>query len=154
MKRVIKLYIAGVMLPLAVGALAGWISRDGMAEQQFLNQPLLSPPQWLFPIVWAILYILMGIASARIYDGYAENREKALLLYSVQLGMNFLWSIFFFVFAWYLFSAIWLFVMIVVIIAMLFQFYVAQKFTAWINVPYLFWCCFALYLTIGIFLLN
>ena len=154
MKRTVKLYIAGIALPLAVGALAGWISRDGMEAQQLLNQPPLSPPQWLFPIVWATLYILMGIASVRIYDGYAENRERALLLYLVQLSMNFLWSMFFFIFAWYAFSAAWLLGMIFVIIAMLFQFYLAQKFTAWINVPYLLWCGFALYLNIGIFMLN
>ncbi len=87
-------------IPLAVGGLAALFSAGSMDKFSALNQPPLSPPGWLFPIVWGILYILMGTASYIVYSSDAPeiSKQKALGLYLVQLGFNFLWPILFFTF--------------------------------------------------------
>ena len=154
MKRKLKHYLIGIALPLIVGALSGWLSKNGMQAQVLLNQPPFTPPQWAFPVVWCILYVIMGITSTGVYYSNGQRKSRALLLYVVQLVMNFCWSIAFFVFQWWLFAAVWLAGMILVIIAMNFNFYVIQEKFGWWNVPYLVWCFVALYLNIGIYYLN
>ena len=147
----IKPYVIACLIPLLVGGLASWLTKDYTGGY---NQPPLSPPDWLFPIAWTILYILMGISSAIVYQGYHRNRERALLLYILQLGLNFIWTIVFFRFQAYMLAVIILMTMILVITAMILDFYKINYLAGWLQVPYLYWCFFALYLTIGVYILN
>jgi len=143
-------------IPLAVGGLASFLSGGGMEMFAVLEKPPLSPPGWLFPIVWTILYILMGLASYYIYtaDAPKEDISDALTIYGYQLVVNFLWPIFFFDFQWYLFSFFWLLLLWFLIIVMIKRFSGISKLAAYLCVPYLIWVTFAGYLNLGIWWLN
>ena len=145
-----------ILIPLAVGALASLLTRDSMAEFELLNKPPLSPPGWLFPVVWTILFVLMGIASYLIYQQGTEKDKvrQALVIYGVQLLFNFFWPIFFFRFGWYLFSFLWLMILWVLILVMISKFRKIDETAAKLLVPYLLWVTFAAYLNFGVFLMN
>ena len=145
-----------ILIPLAVGALASLLTRDSMAEFELLNKPPLSPPGWLFPVVWTILFVLMGIASYLIYQQGTEKVKvrQALVIYGVQLLFNFFWPIFFFRFGWYLFSFLWLMILWVLILVMISKFRKIDETAAKLLVPYLLWVTFAAYLNFGVFLMN
>ncbi len=145
-----------IAIPLAVGGAAALLSRGGMSLFEELYQPPLSPPGWLFPVVWTILYVLMGISSYLILTSGADQKDifGALTLYAYQLTVNFLWPIFFFDFQWYLFSFFWLVLLWILIVLMVICFYRISKPAAWLMVPYLLWVTFAGYLNLGIWLLN
>jgi tryptophan-rich sensory protein len=144
------------MIPITVGSIASLITRDGMASFELLRQPALAPPEWLFPIVWTLLYFLMGVSSYWIMraDAPKEQKEKAILLYEYQLAVNFLWPTFFFHFEWYLFSFLWLVFLWILVLRMILQFGHIDKKAAWINIPYLLWLSFAGYLNLAIWWLN
>ncbi len=152
----IKQLAKNIALPLIVGAIAGLLTRNAMMDFEVLNKPPLSPPGWLFPVVWTILYILMGISSYLIKTSNASLEEKsdALTLYFYQLVVNFLWSIFFFNFQWYLFSFVWLLLLWILIILMIRSFDKISKAAAYLNLPYLLWVTFAGYLNFAIWWLN
>jgi len=156
MKLDIKLLIKSIALPLLVGIVAGLLTRTAMQDFAVLNQPPLSPPGWLFPVVWTILYIFMGISSYLIQtsDASAEAKSNALLLYHYQLIVNFLWPIFFFNFGWYLFSLVWLLLLWILVFFMIRRFYEVSKPAAYLNIPYLIWLTFAAYLNAGVWWLN
>lgn len=156
MKINTKLLIKSIALPLAVGVVASLFTRNAMSDFEVLNQPPLSPPSWLFPVVWTILYILMGISSYLIKtaDADPEAKSNALTLYNYQLIVNFLWPIFFFNFGWYLFSFFWLLLLWVLVILMIRQFDKISKTAAYLNIPYLLWLTFAAYLNFGVWWLN
>ena len=101
-----KNLITAVAIPLAVGAASAWLTKDGMKAFALVNKPPLTPPDWLFPVAWTILYILMGISS--YLAGMEKPYSGALCLYGLQLIFNFFWSIWFFDRGWYLFSFLWL----------------------------------------------
>ena len=145
-----------ILIPLAVGALSSLLTKDSMAEFELLNKPLLSPPGWLFPVVWTILFVLMGIASYLIYRQGTEDPQvrQALVIYGIQLLFNFFWPIFFFRFGWYLFSFFWLVILWVLILVMISKFRKIDETAAKLLVPYLLWVTFAGYLNLGVFLLN
>lgn len=145
-----------ILIPLAVGALSSLLTKDSMAEFELLNKPLLSPPGWLFPVVWTILFVLMGIASYLIYQQGTEKVKvrQALVIYGVQLLFNFFWPIFFFRFGWYLFSFLWLMILWVLILVMISKFRKIDETAAKLLVPYLLWVTFAAYLNFGVFLMN
>lgn len=151
-----KLLIKSIALPLLVGAAAGLLTRNAMQDFDVLIKPPLSPPGWLFPVVWTILYTLMGISAYLIKtaDADAEAKSDALMIYNYQLIVNFLWSIFFFNFEWRLFSFFWILLLWVLIILMIRQFDKISKTAAYINLPYLLWVTFAAYLNFGIWWLN
>lgn len=151
-----KPFLICVAIPLAVGGLSGFLTRDGMDAFQRLAQPPLSPPKWLFPVVWTILYTLMGVASYLIYTSGASQRAKreALTVYVIQLIVNFLWPIFFFNLEWFLFSFFWLLLLWVLVLILYFRFYRISKAAGWMILPYLIWLTFAAYLNFGIYLLN
>ena len=151
-----KLLIKSIALPLLVGAVAGLLTRNAMQDFIALIKPPLSPPGWLFPVVWTILYILMGISAYLIKtaDASAEAKSDALMIYNYQLIVNFLWSIFFFNFEWYLFSFFWILLLWVLIILMIRQFDKISQTAAYLNLPYLLWVTFAAYLNFGIWWLN
>ena len=147
----IKRYFIPCLIPLLTGTISAWLTKDYMTG--FVSPPF-NLPAWLFPIVWSVLYILMGVSSGIVYYGYHRNRERALIIYFLQLVLNFSWSIIFFRFALYNAAAVVLSVMIVLITAMVLEFYKIDYLAGAINVPYLYWCFFALYLNIGVSFLN
>ena len=144
------------MIPITVGSIASLITRDGMDSFQLMRQPALAPPDWLFPVVWTILYFLMGVSSYLVMSSSAskEQKEKAILLYEYQLAANFLWPTFFFHFEWYLFSFLWLVLLWILVFLMMIQFWKIDKRAAILNVPYLLWLTFAGYLNLAIWWLN
>ena len=121
-----------------------------------LEQPPLSPPGWLFPVVWTLLYLMMGLASCLVLESGGERKQisAALTLYGVQLAVNFFWSIFFFNMQLYLFSFFWLVLLWCLILATLISFYQLSKPAGLLLVPYLLWVTFAGYLNLAIALLN
>ncbi len=151
-----KELIIAIAIPLAVGGLAALLSGGGMKTFEMVEKPPLSPPGRLFPVVWTILYTLMGIASYLIYVSEAAQTEKvqALTLYAYQLLVNFLWPIFFFDFGWYLFSLFWLILLWVLVYRTISKFSEISKAATWLMIPYLLWLTFAGYLNAGIWYLN
>lgn len=150
------LLIRTIAFPLLVGAIAGLLTRNAMQDFDALKQPPLSPPGWLFPIVWTILYTLMGISAyiIKMSEASAEQIDDILMIYRYQLIVNFLWSIFFFNFEWYFFSFIWILLLWVLIILMIRSFSSISKTAAYLNIPYLLWVTFAAYLNFGVWWLN
>lgn len=151
-----KTFFICIAISLLVGGISALLSRNSMETFQQLNKPPLSPPGFLFPIVWTVLYILMGIASYLIVTAN-ENKQQikaALILYGLQLFVNFWWSIFFFNFEWYFFSFIWLLLLWLLIYFTIQVFYPISKTAGYLMIPYLLWVTFAGYLNFFIFLLN
>jgi len=151
-----KLLIKSIALPLLVGVVSGLLSQNAMKDFEVLNQPPLSPPGWLFPVVWTVLYILMGISAylVKTSDAAPELIADAITLYNYQLIVNFLWPIFFFNFGWYLFSLVWLILLWILVVAMIKLFDKISKTAAYLNLPYLIWLTFAAYLNFGVWWLN
>ncbi len=147
-------YITAILIPLAVGGLSALLSRNGMQAYRTLEKPPLSPPGVVFPIVWSILYILMGISSAMIWCSDNQEKTQALKLYAAQLAVNFFWSIFFFAFGWRLFAFFWLLLLLALTAMMIKSFYQIDKKAAYLQIPYLLWLLFAAYLNFGVWMLN
>jgi len=145
-----------IAIPLLVGGLASFLTRGGMDVFMQLNQPPLSPPGWVFGVVWTILYILMGVSSYLVIQSGAgeEVVNKALSIYVYQLIVNFLWPTFFFNFGWYLFSFLWLVLLWILVLIMIIRFYNVSKLAGILQIPYLIWLTFAGYLNLGVWLLN
>lgn len=141
-------------ISLGVGALSALFTMFGMDSFEKAVKPPLTPPSFLFPIVWTILFILMGISSYIVCNSDSENRTTALSVYGIQLAVNFFWPIFFFNLEAYLFSFIWIILLWVLIIVMIVQFNKVSKVAALLQIPYLLWVTFAAYLNFGIYLLN
>lgn len=151
-----KTYALGAAIPLAVGGLSAILTRDGMKEyNETVVQPPLSPPMWLFPVVWTALYALMGLGSARVYLApEGKNRSLGLNLYVAQLIVNFFWSLIFFNAGAYGLAALWLVLLLVLAALMAWYFGKTEKWAGLIQLPYLLWLAFALYLNIGVWRLN
>lgn len=145
--------IIAILIPLAVGTVSALFSGN-MSIYSTINKPPISPPGFIFPIVWIILYILMGISSYLIYVSEHPNKTNALKTYAIQLFFNFWWSIIFFRFSLYLFAFIWLLIMIALIVIMIYQFYQISPLASYLLIPYLLWCSFAAYLNYMIYMLN
>ena len=142
-------------IPLAVGGLATLLS-GGMDTYAELVQPPLSPPGWIFPIVWTILYLLMGYASYRILvsDAPPAAIRKALTFYAIQLALNFLWPLVFFGLQWYWAAFILLLALWVFIYLTMHLFGSIDDTAENLLIPYLLWVTFAGYLNLGVALLN
>lgn len=151
-----KTYAAWVLLAEAVGGLSGWLTREGTKlYTESIVQPPLSPPAIVFPIVWAVLYALMGVSAARVWMApSSDDRRLGLGLFAGQLAFNFFWSIIFFNLQWFGFALLWLFVMWALIAAMVLVFYRIETLAARLQLPYLVWVAFAGYLNAGVWLLN
>ena len=144
-----KPYIISVLIALAVGGLSALLTMGNMDIYSQIIKPSFAPPGIVFPIVWGVLYILMGISSARIYI-----KDGNLFYYVIQLILNFFWSIIFFNFNAFLLAFIWLVLLWVFIILMIFTFYRTDKLAAYLQIPYLLWVTFAGWLTLMIYMLN
>ena len=155
MWKKLKPYIISIAIALGVGALAAFLTRDSMNIYQRIERPPLSPPPILFPIVWTLLYTLMGISSGRIYiEKKSEKREAALKVYAFQLAVNFFWSLIFFNLEAFLFAFAVIILLWVLIIIMIKRFYELVPWTGYLQIPYLLWVTFAAYLNLMIYLLN
>ena len=152
----LKPLLINLFIPLAVGGFSALLTMNSMESFEKINQPPLSPPGWLFPVVWTILYILMGISAYLVTTGSATDKQKrnAFIVYGIQLFFNFLWSIIFFNREDYLFAFVWLVILWVLIIANIVLFYRISKPAGLLLIPYLLWVTFAGYLNFAIYLLN
>ena len=148
-----KKLIICIIIPLAVGGASAFLTKDGIQVFEWINKPPLSPPAWLFPVAWTILYVLMGIASYLVLVN-ENNRGPALTVYGIQLFFNFAWPIIFFNMEAYLLAFIWLSAMWILIIVTTIQFKKISKAAALLLIPYILWVAFAGYLNFGIYLLN
>lgn len=151
-----KTYAFWIILCEAVGALAGWISAGGIEVYSALaNKPPLTPPQWIFPVVWSILYALMGISAARIsLTPPSKERNRGLNLFTAQLIVNFFWPLLFFNAQAFGFALIWLILLWVLVLAVILTFRKIDKTAASLLIPYLLWLTFAVYLNAGVYILN
>ena len=155
-KRNWKPYVFFVLLTEAVGALSGFLTREGTElYKTAIIKPPLSPPGAVFPIVWTILFALMGIGAARIWMASPSNaRTRSLVLFAVQLVFNFFWSIIFFNLQNYGFALVWLIALWVLILAMCLSYREVDRLAAWLQIPYFLWVTFAAYLNLGVWILN
>lgn len=147
-----KIYLKSILIPVIIGGIVGLII-SGSIDYNSLQKPIFSPPSILFPIMWTILYILMGIS-------YGILKEKDLVdsnirgIYYFQLFVNAMWSIIFFTFKWRLFAFIWIVFLDVLVLIMIIKFYKKNKLSGLLQIPYLIWILFASYLNFSIYLLN
>ena len=148
MKKRTKTLLTCLAVPLGVGAVSGFLTQGSMDTFEKLNQPPLAPPGWVFPVVWLILYALMGIAAYRIY--MKDPKAEVLKLYLIQLAVNFLWPILFFNFGWQLFAVVWLLLLWYLVLVMIKEFAKIDEGAAKLMIPYLIWLTFASYLNIAI----
>lgn len=153
----IKPYVISVAIALAVGGLSALLTSGSMDIYSDIVRPPLSPPSILFPIVWTILYILMGIGAAIVYQKKDEQPQavhEALIVYAINLFLNFFWSIIFFNMRAYLFAFVWLLALWAVILIMIIKFKKVSPLAAYLQIPYLLWVTFAGYLNLAIYILN
>lgn len=150
-----KQLITFLAISLGVGILSGIVSSAGNSHyNDTAVKPFLSPPSFVFPIVWTILFILMGISMYLVYNTNPEESTKPLIIWALQLAVNFLWPIIFFNFEAYLAAFAWILILWVLIILMIKSFYDVYKPAAYLQIPYLVWVTFAAYLNFATYLLN
>lgn len=145
-------WIKSILIPIVAGGIIGF-AISGFIDYNTLNKPPLSPPGFIFGIIWSILYILMGI-SYGILDTRNLADEKVNTAYYLQLIVNIIWPVLFFVLKARLLSSIWIVLLLVLIIYMIVTFNKKNKLAAYLQIPYLMWTAFATYLNIGVYLLN
>lgn len=152
--------VAGYVISIAIcegaGVLSGFLSGDIASVYKELKLPPLSPPGWVFPVMWGILYALMGIAAYLVYAARATADEKkwAFTLFCAQLAVNISWSVVFFRFRRYLSAAFLVAGLCILIVWTMVRFYKISRAAALLLAPYLAWVLFATYINIGVYLLN
>ena len=157
MRNKIRHYVISVAIALGVGGLSALLTSGNMDIYSRIEQPPLAPPPILFPIVWTILYVLMGISAAMIYeekDRKPDEVRNALTVYGISLFFNFFWSIIFFNMQAYLFAFVWLVALWVLILLTVIKYYRIKPIAAYLQIPYLLWVTFAGYLNFAIYILN
>ncbi len=148
----IKIYAKSIAIPVVIGATIGFIISKGI-DYNVLIKPKFAPPSIAFPIVWSILYIIMGISYGILKSNDLTDKDIDSIYY-IQLFFNAMWSIFFFLFKWRLFSLLWLIILDVLVLIMIYRFYKKNKVAGLLQIPYMLWILFASYLNIAIYLLN
>ena len=149
-----KPLLINLLIPLLVGGLAAWLTKDYMDIYSALNQPPLSPPGWVFPAVWTVLYLMMGIAAYLVWMRDSTGRGNALFLYGLQLAFNFSWSLIFFRWGNYPLALFWLAMLWILILLTTASFFKERAAAGWLMLPYLLWAAFAGYLNGGVVILN
>ena len=147
-------YIISVLIAYAVALLSLLFTKDSMQQYSLLDKPPLAPDSIVFPIVWGILYTLMGISSAIIYLSHSRQKKPALTVYAVQLVLTFVWTLLFFKLKLRLASLVLLVVMVILVISMIVRFGRIKPIAGYMNIPYLLWLLFATYLNVGTYILN
>ncbi len=147
-----KIYFKSIIIPVIIGGIVGLIISK-FIDYNSIQKPPLSPPAILFPIIWTILYVLMGVSygilkSKNLVDGEINR------IYYMQLAINALWPIFFFTFKWRLFSFVWIILLVFAVLLMIIKFYQKNKLAGLLQIPYLLWTIFATYLNLGVYILN
>lgn len=150
-KRSLAINIA---ITLAVGGISALVTGGGFRDYSGVVKPAFSPPSWIFPVVWTLLYIVMGISACLVWERDESEKRSPFAVYAVQLFMNFMWPIFFFSFKAYLFSFVWLLLLWAFVLIMIISFYKVSRTAGLLQLPYLLWLTFAAYLNLGVFLLN
>lgn len=153
MKINYKYLLLSILLPVFLGSFIGFLTAP-FNDYYEIILPSFAPSGILFPIVWTILYILMGISSYIVVMSNSSNKYDALFIYGIQLVINLFWSVWFFVFKFYLLSFIWILLLIAFVVIMIKKFYEISKLSAYLQIPYLLWLVFAGILNISIYLLN
>ena len=148
----LKNYALSIIIPLALGGIVGFLI-SGSMDYDMLNQPPLSPPSILFPIVWTILYVMMGVSFGILRENHLDDSDVKLIYY-VQLIVNLLWPIAFFVLKWRLFAFIWILILDALVVTMIITFKRRDNLAAYLQFPYLAWVLFASYLNLGVYILN
>lgn len=148
--------LKNIILPLGGGILIGFFTRNSMVVYNNLKKPIFTPPAIIFPIVWTILYIFIGIAAYRIYMNNKSGKDDkgAYFYYLIQLSINFLWSIIFFNFRLYGISFILIIILFILIIITTIKFLKVDKMAGLFMIPYILWVMFASVLTFFIWMLN
>lgn len=157
MKQKTKTYLFFILFTLAVGGLSALLTMGNMDIYDKITTPTFAPPAVVFPIAWGILYVLMGISASMIYLKGKEDDISVLsplFLYYLQLTVNFFWSIIFFNMQNFLFSLIWLLLLLVLVVVQTRSFYRISKLAAYLQIPYILWLVFAAVLNYSIFILN
>ena len=147
-----KIYLKSILIPLILGGVVGLVI-SGSMDYETLKKPFLAPPSIAFPIVWTILYVLMGFSYGILKKNSQTNKDIDSIYYG-QLVVNLLWPIAFFVFKWRLFSLLWIILLVALVIVMIVNFYRKNKTADLLQIPYLVWTAFATYLNLGFYLLN
>lgn len=153
----IKLFAIAITIPLAVGGLSAFLTRGNMQLYSEVNTPPLSPPSILFPIVWTLLYILMGVSSGIVWANRKKDikaAEAGISAYAVSLAFNFVWSLIFFNFRAFGFAFWWLIVLLLLILLTIYYYRKVSPVAAYLQIPYAVWVTFAGYLNAGIWWLN
>lgn len=153
MKINIRKLLISILVPIFLGSIVGFLTSSGNNYNSFI-QPSFAPPGILFPIVWTILYALMGISFYIILESNSYLKDDSIVIYVIQLVVNLLWSFLFFSFKWYLFSFLWILLLIFLVIVMIKRFYNISKLSAYLQIPYLLWLIFAAILNLSIYILN
>lgn len=154
-KNKLKTYGIFILLTELVGVVAGLFTSMGMNAYKQVEKPALTPPDIVFPIVWTILYALMGISAARIWlSPPTKERNHGLIIYLAQLFFNFFWSLIFFNLQAYGFAFFWILILWALIIGMIYTFNKTDRLAALLQIPYLIWVTFATYLNLMVWLLN
>lgn len=147
-----KTYAKSILIPVILGGLVGFFISSYM-DYDTLQKPILSPPSIVFPIIWSILYILMGVSYGILKDNNLVDKDINFIYY-LQLFFNLLWPIAFFVLKWRLFAFIWIILLAILILAMIIKFYNKNKLSGLLQISYLIWTIFATYLNLAVYLLN
>lgn len=145
--------VLSILIPLIIGFIGSMLG-GSMALFDNIKKPIFAPPAIIFPIVWGILYILMGISSYLVYISDSRYKKTGLIFYAIQLVVNALWTMIFFRFENFLFAFIWLLLLLGIVVIMLFYFYKSDKKAFYLQIPYLIWLIFALILNYSIYTLN
>lgn len=153
-KKFWKPYAAFILFNLAASGLVGWATSSAMKAYESVKKSSLTPPSFVFPIVWTLLYTLMGISAAMIYQSESPYRKRALTIYFIQLLVNLAWSFLFFNLQMYGLSFFWLLLLLVLIFDMIVTFYSINRVAALLQIPYLIWVAFAGYLAYSVWILN
>lgn len=148
-----KKLIIITIVTFIVGSFFSFFTMNNMDTFKELNKPI-NVPGIIFPIVWSILYLLMSISLYIVLEKDNKDKQKAIISYIVQLIINSLWSLIFFGFEAYLFSFIWIILLLISVVVMIINFYKVNKTAAYLQIPYVLWIIFAGYLNLGIYLLN
>ncbi|MBK1809052.1 tryptophan-rich sensory protein [Clostridium sp. YIM B02505] len=148
--------LISILITLGGGLIIGFITNNADKQYVNLNKPLFAPPGWVFPIVWSILYILIGIAAYRIYElnKQGKNTKNALVYYSIQLILNFLWPIIFFKLQLYGVAFIELVVLLIFIFITSIKFFKVDRVAGFLMLPYILWSLYASILNLFVWIMN
>lgn len=149
-----KALTVNLLIPLAVGGIVGFLIKDSVEKYGRFRLSPYSPPSWVFPVAWTVLYLMMGFASYLVWERDSTGRNGALFLYGLQLLFNAVWPILFFNLGNLRLSLFWIITLWVLILITMVRFFKEKPAAGWLLLPYLLWTAFATYLNAGILMLN